>query len=103
MTQRKAAPFEETLYPYLQNDEKALASLNECLEDEDIRLFLSALKDVAEARGVSMARLSQATGLHRVKLYKMLSQHGNPKWSSLRPILKALGFKLSLHLEKGEC
>ena len=38
---------------------------------------------------------NKRTGLNRESLYKMLSEEGNPRLSSLSAIFDALGFKLS--------
>jgi len=48
-------------------------------------VFLLALRNVAEARGV--ARIARETKLNRENLYAMLSERGNPVVSSLYAIL----------------
>ncbi len=47
----KTESYRESLLESLQNPEDAAQYLNACLEDEDARVFLMALRDVAEARG----------------------------------------------------
>jgi probable addiction module antidote protein len=56
--------------------------------------FLLALRDVAQARG--MSQLAQETDLQRENLYTMLSERGNPVLSSLYAILDALNLRLSI-------
>ena len=51
-------------------------SLNACLEDEDGRVFLLALRAVADARG-GMRVLSREADLNRESLYRMFSGYGN--------------------------
>lgn len=50
---RRSKPWKESLLTSLHDPEEAAAYLNAALEDEDLRVFLLALRDVAEARGVS--------------------------------------------------
>ena len=76
----------------------ARAYLLVAMEDEDPRVFLTALRNVAEARG--MARIAQAAGVRRESLYRTLSPTGNPRLSTLRAVLKATGLRLSLQAHK---
>lgn len=76
----------------------ARAYLLVAMEDEDPRVFLTALRNVAEARG--MARIAQAAGIRRESLYRTLSPTGNPRLSTLRAVLKATGLRLSLQAQK---
>lgn len=56
--------------------------------------FLLALRDVAEARG--MSQLARDTDLKRESLYTMLSERGNPVLRSVHAILDALDMRLSI-------
>lgn len=87
--------YKEGLFKRLRNKEEALGYLKACLEDEDKRVFLLALRDVAEAQG-GLTKLSRSAKLSREHLYDMLSEKGNPELQGLRSLLNALGFKLSL-------
>ena len=83
----------------LKCPEEAAEYLKACLEETDMpELFLVALRDVAEARGIS--RLARDAHLNRENLYKMLSKEGNPEFGSLYAILDALGLKLSVETKK---
>ena len=64
------------------------------IEDDDPRVLLSALRTVAEVRG--MARVAAAAGIPRESLYRTLSPKGNPRLSTLLAVIKAAGFRLSL-------
>jgi probable addiction module antidote protein len=69
-------------------------AVEEYKKDGDERPLLSALKQVALARG-GLADLSVKTGLSRESLYKTLSPKGNPTLRTLNIILKVLGYRLS--------
>ena len=81
----------------LKDPEHALGYLNATLMDEDQRVFLQALKDVLHAQGGDMSKLAHASSLNRENLYRMLSDKGNPRLSSLRAVLDALNLGMSLH------
>jgi probable addiction module antidote protein len=68
--------------------------LNAAAEDGDPRVYLAALRTVAEAEG--MARLAKAAGVPRESLYRALSPSGNPRFSTLHAILKAAGLRLAV-------
>jgi probable addiction module antidote protein len=70
--------------------------LNAALEDSP-EMFLVALRDVAEAR--QMARVAGEAGVAREALYRMLCETGNPRYSSLTGILKALGLRLAIEAD----
>lgn len=77
---------------YLDSEEVIVEYLRAASEDSNPDVFLSALGDVARARG--MSQLAQTTGLGRESLYKALTPGGNPTYSTLRKIMEALGVKL---------
>lgn len=76
------------------SEELQLEHLSAALEDDMPDVFLLALRDVVEARG--LARFAKEADLNREHLYRILSKDGNPKLDSFFKILKALGFSLSL-------
>ena len=73
----KTESYRESLLESLRNPDEAVQYLNACLEDEDARVFLLALRDVAEAHG-GIRALSRTAHLNRESLYRMLSKSGNP-------------------------
>jgi probable addiction module antidote protein len=85
----------ESLLKRLADPEYAAGYLNTCLEDEDDRVFLLALHDVAQVHG-GLAQLAKKTKLNREHLFRMLSKKGNPELHSLRLLVGALGYKLAL-------
>lgn len=90
-----AVEYKGGLLKRLADQEYALGYLNAALEDGDQEVFLLALRDVAEARGVS--QLAREAQLNRENLYRMLSPNGNPQLSSLTALLRSLGLRLAIH------
>ena len=94
----KQPNYHEDLRERLKDPAYAVEYLEAALAESDLpAVFLLALRNVAEARG--MARLARETKLNRENLYAMLSERGNPVFSSLSVILDALGMKLSVELK----
>src|SRR5208283_126189 len=91
----KTDSYRESLLESLKNPDEAAQYLNACLEDEDGRVFLLALRDVADARG-GIRTLSRETHLNRESLYRMLSRAGNPSLDSLAAVLSACGLRLAV-------
>lgn len=80
----------------LKTPEEVAAYLEAAMEDEDEAVLLMALRNATDSIG-GMTELSRRTGLSRETLYRTLSSKGNPKFSTLRAILKAFGLALSVH------
>jgi probable addiction module antidote protein len=74
--------------------ELAAEYINAVADDDDPRVYLAALKTVAEAQG--MAVVAKAAGVPRESLYRALSASGNPRFSTLHAILKAAGLKMAV-------
>jgi probable addiction module antidote protein len=89
---RKTSDYKEFLLKRLQNPKTAAGYLTASLEEGE-QTFLLAVKDVAEAYG-GIGVLAKATKLNREGLYDMLSEKGNPRFSSLSTVLDALGIKV---------
>lgn len=91
----KSVSYNERLYERLKNPKEAAAYLNAALEDEDPRVFLIALKDVAEAHG-GLSKLAREAELNRENLYRTLSTRGNPRWDSLLSILDVFNLHIKI-------
>ena len=87
--------YRETLLESLKDPGQAAQYLNACLEDDDARAFLLALRDVAEAHG-GIRSVSRNAHLNRESLYRMLSKSGNPSLESLSAVLNACGLRLAV-------
>jgi probable addiction module antidote protein len=90
--------YRDSLLESLQDPAEAAAYLDAALEDEDSQVFLLALRDVAEARGIG--RVATEADLNRESLYRMLSEEGNPRLSSLDALLRALGLRLAVEVRE---
>ena len=79
---------------YLKTDEDIILYLEACFDEggDDAAFIAAALGEVARARG--MASIAEATGLTREGLYRTLSKQGNPSFSAVLKVMKALGIKL---------
>ena len=79
---------------YLNTEEDMALYLDACLDEDpgDGSLIRIALGDIARARG--MTQLAHDTGLTREGLYKALSTEGNPAFSTIFKVIRALGVKL---------
>lgn len=80
---------------YLRTPEEAESYLRAAIEDGEPALIMAALRNVAESAG-GMTWLARQSGLSRESLYRILSEEGNPRLSSLNAILQALGLRLSI-------
>ena len=94
---KKTESYEKGLKEDLADPAEAAEYLNAALEDGSQEVFLLALKDVANAKGIS--EISRLTNLNRENLYKILSTRGNPKLKSLNSVLHSMGLKLTIEAE----
>ncbi len=93
---KKSKPYTDFLFERLNNPEEAAAYLNAALADEDLGVFLIALKDIAQANG-GMTHIAKEAELNRETLYRTLSKDGNPTFANLRTLLGICGLEISIH------
>ncbi len=81
----------------LKTDEDLKLYFEACTEEDpgDGSLIRAALGDITRAR--RMTWLARETGLTREGLYKALSPDGNPEFSTVIKVIKALNLKF--HIE----
>lgn len=79
---------------FLNDDETIIGYLNAILEENDTGLLLSALGDIAKAKG--MTQIAYDSGLSRESLYKALNENAKPRFETIQKVLSALGVKLSV-------
>ena len=88
----------EQIREFKKNPGKAIAYLNACIqvafEEDDPELILTALSVVAKAYG--MTKVAKEADLQRESLHRMLSKRGNPEWSSIFRVFKALHIRPKL-------
>ena len=85
---------------YLDTEERIALFLEAVFEDGDPASIAAAIGDVARARG--MTNVARDSGLSRENLYKTLSENGNPEFSTVLKVIKALGFGLTITPHKTE-
>jgi probable addiction module antidote protein len=78
---------------YLDSEERQVAYITAALESGDANFVRDALGIVARARG--MAEIAKSSGLNRESLYKALGETGNPEFSTVMRIVRAMGLTLS--------
>jgi len=82
---------------YLDDEEVMAEYLAACLEDPSPDVFLSALADVAKAKGMAqVTAVAKATGLGRESLYKALTPGAHPRHETIRKVVDALGLKMMI-------
>lgn len=79
---------------YLKTEEDMALYLDACIEEDpgDGSLIRTALGSIARAKG--MSQLARDTGISREGLYRALSAEGNPEFSTVMKVIRALGVKL---------
>jgi probable addiction module antidote protein len=92
--QMNSRPYNEFLLEQLKDPSFAAEFLTAAAEDDEPVVFLSALRKVAEVQG--MAAVAERAGIPRESLYRILSARGNPRWSSLAPVLRATGLRIEI-------
>ncbi|EON11746.1 MULTISPECIES: addiction module antidote protein [Pandoraea] len=78
---------------YLDSDEMIAEYLNAALDENDAAIFLSAVADVAKAKG--MTQVALAAGLGRESLYKALAPNAQPRFFTILRVMHALGVTFS--------
>jgi probable addiction module antidote protein len=79
---------------YIKNLEDARFHLEAAMDEDPgdgslVRAVLSAI-----ARSQSMSTLARDTGLNRSNLYKALSENGNPSFTTVLKVIRALNLRL---------
>ncbi len=81
---------------HLKTDEDMQLYLEACIEEagDDPAFIVHALGVIARAR--NMSKLARDTGLTREGLYKALSPEGNPTFSTVAKVARALGLQITV-------
>lgn len=87
---------------YLKSDEDIQLYLEACMEEtgDDPAFIVHALGVIARAK--NMSQLARDTGLTREGLYKALSPEGNPTFSTVAKVAKALGLQIKVQTSHQE-
>ena len=78
---------------YLDSEELREGYLELVAKDGTQEELLSAINDIARARG--MSKSAREAGITREGLYKALSPNGNPTFSTVWNILHSIGYTLT--------
>lgn len=65
-------------------------ALQSAIEENDITGFLLALRDVVEALG-GVGKIAKELPIHRVAVYKALSENGNPLFATIIQCAETIG------------
>jgi probable addiction module antidote protein len=61
---------------------------------DDVSGIARAVGDIARAKG--MTQVARDAGLSRESLYRALSEEGNPSFSTILKVLRAVGLRLTV-------
>ena len=97
MTAKASVSHDEVMAKKLRKSRTfAVEYLKAAMEDtEEPQVLLVALRHIAEARG-GIAKIAKAAGIERESLYRALSPRGNPRFSTLVALTKAMGLTLTV-------
>lgn len=85
---------------YLETPEARADYMAAALEGGDAVEIRRALNSVA--RSLGMTAIAEEAGLGRESLYKALGDNGNPEFTTVLKLMKAMGLKLSaLPIDEG--
>jgi len=104
MKDKTSISHDEVLIKKLRSNARFAAEyLKAAMEDTDEpQVLLIALRHVAEARG-GVAKVAKRAGIQRESLYRALSPHGNPRFSTLMAVTKAMGLTLTVQTAHAGC
>jgi len=82
---------------YLDSKEVIAEYLIQVLKGGDLDELLSAIDDVARAKG--MTQIAKETGLGRESLYKSFASGSKPKFDTVVKVLDSLGIKFEARVD----
>ena len=82
------------IYEYLDNDDLIAGYMEEIFKDGNSEIILSALGDVAKAKG--MSKIAEKSGLGRESMYKALKAGAKPRFETIMKIIHALGYSIQI-------
>jgi probable addiction module antidote protein len=77
---------------YLDDEDVIAEYLSLVLEENNPGLLLSAIGQIAKARG--MAKIAADSGLGRESLYKTLNENSQPRFDTIMKVLGAMNIKM---------
>jgi probable addiction module antidote protein len=91
---KRTSSFKAGQLERLKDPRYAAQYVNAAIEGGDNAALLLALRNVAEAQSVTT--VAHDAGVSRENVYRMLSETGNPCYTSLQGILGALGLRFNI-------
>ncbi len=88
---------------HLRDPAVAAEYLNEAFASGEQAVILMAVKNVVEAQEGGIASVAKKAHMGRESMYKMLSEHGNPKLTSLSAVFHGIGLQLCVRPETSFC
>lgn len=87
---------DEAMAEILREDPSVVTEiLNGILEDGDQAELMITLRQMTKAFG-GVSQVARDSHLNTTQLYRTLSPNGNPRFSSLAAVLKAMGLRLAV-------
>ena len=83
----------EARYSHIQ------AAIAKYSKDESLPDLLISIRQIVQA-SIGFVKLAQKTGITKQALYRTLSESGNPSFSTVRDVLKALGYHITIKESK---
>jgi probable addiction module antidote protein len=80
---------------YLDDEKSIAAYLSAIMEENDPKLLLAAIGDIAKAKG--MSRIAIESGLGRESLYKALNPEAQPRFDTIIRVLNSLGVSIGFN------
>jgi len=77
---------------YLDSDEMIAEYLSAIVEENDQQLLLSAIGDIAKAKG--MKSIAEKSGLGRESLYKAFAPGAKPRFETILKVINSFGVSL---------
>jgi len=93
----RSVSHDEKVIERLRKDARfASEYLKAAMEEEDEpHVLLIALRRITEARD-GIAQIARKAGIERESLHRALSERGNPRFSTLSAVAKAVGLRLTV-------
>ncbi|MFV0576507.1 MAG: addiction module antidote protein [Vibrio sp.] len=82
-------------FDYMNTQEEINEFLQDCLEDEDPAVFVSALGHLVRKHG--MTEVAEITGFSRESLYKTFNGKTQPKWNTIFKVAHAIGLNFAIN------
>ncbi|MFO7840906.1 MAG: putative addiction module antidote protein [Fidelibacterota bacterium] len=95
-----AEKFEKFEISEFLDDNKIIAEyLDAVLGEDDTDLLISAIGDIAKAKGIK--HVAEKAGVGRESLYKSFKEDAKPRFETISKVLKALDLRLTVKPENG--